>query len=298
MLPIRSKDRSSSYPRKSKVNLADPGELTGFLRKHGLKADKSLGQHFLCAPNVVQAIVNAAKPFSGCLEIGPGPGILTSFLSRQAQVMSAVEFDARMIPLLRDSAPNCSVIQGDALRVDLSAIMSELPEPRALVSNLPYYITHPLLEKFSTFRHQYSCAVLMMQKEVGEKIMAKPGQRERGSLSVFLQTQFEITKVTSVPPGSFIPPPKVDSIVLKLVPREGTLPINFEKVVRAGFSQARKTLENNLAATLRLEKSIIKQGISELGLKEGIRAFEVTEDEWFKLVEIAQLSWLTSKPNK
>ena len=153
------------------MNLSDAGELKGFLRKHGLKADKSLGQHFLCAPDIVQAIVRAAGNYAGCLEVGPGPGILTSFLAKKAVAMSAVEFDPRMVNLLADSAPTCKVIVGDALRVNLAEILNELPEPRVLVSNMPYYITGPLLARFSDVRGLVSTMGLMMQKEVGEKIV-------------------------------------------------------------------------------------------------------------------------------
>jgi 16S rRNA (adenine1518-N6/adenine1519-N6)-dimethyltransferase len=192
-----------------KVNLSDPGELKGFLRKHGLKADKSLGQHFLCAPDIVQEIVRAAGKYVGCLEVGPGPGILTSFLAKKAESMSAVEFDSRMVSLLADSAPKCKVIVGDALRVNLAEILQELPEPRSLVSNMPYYITGPLLARFSDVRHLVGVMVLMMQKEVGEKIVAEPKNRDRGALSVNIQSMFTVEFVVKAPGESFMPPPKV-----------------------------------------------------------------------------------------
>lgn len=274
------------------MNLSDRGELVGFLRKHGLKADKSLGQHFLSAPNVVQAIVSAAKPFSGCLEIGPGPGILTSFLAKDAVAMTAIEFDERMLPLLTDSTPTCKVIHADALKVDLRTVIDELPEPRALVSNMPYYITGPLLAKFSEVRDQLSCLVLMMQKEVGEKILAPPGERERGSLSVNIQAQFHVTRVVKVPAGAFMPPPRVDSVVLKLVPRSDEFPAGFAKVVKAGFMQPRKTLSNNLGSTFRQERAVIMPVLEELGLKDTARAFELTESQWIDLSKsIMKLGW-------
>lgn len=274
------------------MNLSDRGELVGFLRKHGLQADKSLGQHFLCAPNVVKAIVTAAGEYQGCLEIGPGPGILTTFLAKNAVAMKAIEFDERMIPLLADSAPSCQVIHGDALKQDLKAILADLPQPRALVSNMPYYITGPLLEKFSQVREDLACLVLMMQKEVGTKILAKPGNRERGSLSVNIQAEFRVEQVVKAPGGCFMPPPKVDSIVLKLVPRSDVFPDGFSKVVRAGFMQPRKTLLNNLCATFRLERSEMLAAMESVGLVETSRAFEIEEADWIRLSEsMMKLGW-------
>lgn len=274
------------------MNLSDRGELVGFLRKHGLKADKSLGQHFLCAPNVVKAIVSAAGDYEGCLEIGPGPGILTTFLAQQATSMTAIEFDERMGPLLADSAPTCRVIHADALKVDLTEILTALPEPRVLVSNMPYYITGPLLAKFSDVRHLLSGLVLMMQKEVGDKIVAVPGDRERGSLSVNIQSQFKVERVVKAPGSCFMPPPKVDSVVLKLTPRSDVFPENFSKVVKAGFMQPRKTLLNNLAATFREERANVLSLLTEHDIIETARAFELVEAQWVVLSEsIMKLGW-------
>lgn len=277
------------------MNLADRGELVGFLRKHGISADKSLGQHFLCAPSVVKSIFDAAGDYRTCLEVGPGPGILTSFLAKKAETMLAVEFDERMIALLKDSSPTCQVTHGDALKVDMRQLLADTPEPRALVSNMPYYITGPLLERFAAIRDLYDVAVLMMQKEVGVKIVARPGERERGALSVMLQTQFEITRVLKVPAGAFMPPPKVESVVLKLIPRQAELPRSFERVVRAGHSQPRKTLINCLAATFRQERTVVQEVIAEAGLTENTRGFELDEVQWVKLSEvIEQQAWIES----
>ena len=131
-------------------------------------------------------------------------------------------------------------------------------------------------------------AVLMMQKEVGIKIVAQPGERERGALSVMLQTQFEISKILKVPPGAFMPPPKVESVVLKMTPRHVELPNAFERVVRAGHSQPRKTLINCLAATFRQERPLIQQATEEAGLTENSRGFELTEQQWIKLSEVIE----------
>ena len=125
------------------MDLADPSSLKAFLSRHGLWADKGLGQHFLVSKKVVGAIAQSLNDCAGILEIGPGPGVLTSVLSERAAKMLAIELDKRMISVLTESAPRAEIIEADALKADLSAMLKQLPEPRGLVSNLPYYITGP-----------------------------------------------------------------------------------------------------------------------------------------------------------
>src|SRR5579871_5760124 len=194
------------------MDLADPKTLTAFLAAHGIRASKGLGQHFLCSRPAVDAIVDRVRSVKGVLEIGPGPGVLTGPMSEIAEV-TALEIDPRMIELLKDSAPKAQVLQIDALKGDLSEVLAGLPTPRAVVSNLPYYITGPLLTKISEARGRFQVAVLMMQREVADRVVAEAGNSNRGSLSVYLQSQFNIELVKRVPAGAFLPPPKVDSTV-------------------------------------------------------------------------------------
>lgn len=270
------------------MNLADRGELVGFLRRHGIDANKGLGQHFLCSQSVVSKIIEATGTAAAALEVGPGPGVLSQALTRKFPQVTLVELDDRMEALLRESAPTAQFVQADALQMDLAVLLAELPEPRVLVSNLPYYITGPLLDRFASVRAHFSMGVFMMQREVGVRILAKSGNRERGALSVMLQTQFEISKVVDVPPGAFLPPPKVQSIVLAFKPRFVDLPENFEKIVRAGFSQPRKTLANNLMANLRIEKSSVETALSGAGIDSMLRPHELTHDQW---VSVANAGW-------
>jgi 16S rRNA (adenine1518-N6/adenine1519-N6)-dimethyltransferase len=269
------------------VNLSDREELVSFLRKHGLAADKSLGQHFLADPIVISAIVSAAGEHKSFLEVGPGPGIITSFLCQQSDGI-AVEYDPRMIRLLKESSPNCKVVVADALKANLPELFQSQPEPRVLVSNMPYYITGPLLDRFSGARQHYSHAVLMMQKEVGEKILAQPGNRTRGSLSVNLQSQFTISHVVNAPGSCFLPPPKVDSVVLLFKPRLDTFPSLFPKVVKAGCSQPRKTLINNLGATFRLPRADVAAVTGACDLSELARGCDLTEEQWIALAKQAE----------
>ena len=218
------------------------------------------------------------------VEIGPGPGILTGPLSDSAQVV-ALEVDARMPKLLSESAPAADIRLQDALKADLGGILDSLPAPRAIVSNLPYYITGPLLERIAQVRDRIECATLMMQREVAQRILAKPGDSERGALSVVLQAQFKIELVCQVPAGAFLPPPKVDSTVLKFTPRIATGDAAFSRVVHFGFAQRRKTLSNNLIAAYKLGRPEIETLFNELGIKPTARAQELDEDTWLKLAE-------------
>jgi len=234
------------------VPLHDRAELRRFLARHKLAARKGFAQHFLCSRRVVEAIAERMQGFGGILEIGPGPGVLTGPLSEAASKLIALEIDPRMSSALAESAPMAEVRLGDALKVPLDSLLAELPEPRAIVSNIPYHITGPLVTRVADARRSYELAVLMLQKEVAKRVLAKEGSPDRGSLSVFLQAQFEIERVCDVPAGAFEPPPKVDSAVLSLFPRETGLTEAEERrffgFVRAGFSQPRKTLANNLKA--------------------------------------------------
>lgn len=262
------------------MNLTEPGALKAFLARHNLDAKKGLGQHFLCSGPVVFAIVDAVAGCEGVLEIGPGPGILTGPISERAKRMIALEIDARMPAALTESAPNAEVREVDALRADLGAILSELPRPRAVVSNLPYYITGPLLTRIAEARQNFDRAVLMMQREVARRVVAGPGTPDRGSLSVFLQSQFIISKVTDAPAGAFLPPPKVDSTVLLLIPNGVARTEQFLRLVRLSFAQPRKTLANNLMSGLGIGREQALTTIEALGLSATIRSQQLTLSEW------------------
>lgn len=265
------------------MKLYDAGTLKGFLARHGLSADKGLGQHFLVSGSVVKAIANAAGGCQGICEIGPGPGVLTQSLSEVAERLVVLELDPRMAALLAESAPKAQVVQADALKVDLEALLRDLPAPRAIVSNMPYYITGPLLQRVADVRASIDRAVLMMQKEVAVRVIAPPGNGERGSLSVYLQSLFEIRVLSQVPAGAFLPPPKVDSTVLVFVPRLTTFDDFYFRVVRFGFTQPRKTLANNLANGLHRSRDEIVTVLESVGLWEKSRAQELTEEQWVAL---------------
>lgn len=186
-----------------------------------------------------------------------------------------------MIPAARGWAPSAEVRLADALSVDWKEVLDGLAEPRGIVSNMPYNITGPLLERVCRVQGLIDRAVLMMQREVGEKMVALPGDRTRGSLSVVLQHLFHVQKVCVVPPGAFWPPPKVESIVLKLTPRL-VADEHLFRVVRLGFASPRKTLVNNLSC---LGKDHVAETLASLGLLATIRPHELQEQEWHELAK-------------
>lgn len=265
------------------MDLTQVSDLRSFLERHGVVARKGLGQHFLCSKSVVAAIVGRLDGIQGALEIGPGPGVLTAAVSEVVPQVIALEVDDRMIGALKESAPRVVVEQGDALETDLSALLSHLASPRAVVSNLPYYITGPLVTRIAEARDHYAKAILMMQKEVGVRILAPPGNSDRGSLSVYLQVQFDIRKVADVPPGAFWPPPKVDSIVLEFVPKPTELAIEeepgFFRMVRASFKQPRKTLANNLVA-MGYAREVVEAALSGAGIDVRARPADPGLEAW------------------
>lgn len=191
----------------------------------------------------------------------------------------AIDLDPRMVEAAAAFAPGADVRLLDALQADWMGILEGLPHPRGIVSNMPYNITGPLLAKAAECQPRIDRAVLMMQREVGEKLIAPAGDRRRGAVSVVFQRLFTVSRVCLVPPGAFLPPPKVESIVLRFVPRlpshEGVFAL-----VRQGFSHPRKTLANNLAAW---GKDVVADAAE--GLSPTVRPHELAEEDWFGLYE-------------
>lgn len=281
-------------------DLTDRKELKAFLERHGLWPKKSLSQHFLCSSTVVDAILERLSEFRGVLEIGPGPGVLTHALCGSCEKVAAIEIDARMRDALTESAACAQIVFADALSVDWRPILDGLAEPRAVVSNMPYGITGPLLGRAAEYRRHFSKAILMMQKEVANRVLAPPRNSDRGSLSVFLQAQFEIDKVCSVPPGAFLPPPIVESAVLQLVPKVSGLSSKEEEqffgFVRSGFRMPRKTLANNLMKEAG-ERLDVQGWLRSAGLDPRARPQDPDLDQWRRIWESAK-TFRGSKPGR
>jgi 16S rRNA (adenine1518-N6/adenine1519-N6)-dimethyltransferase len=268
-------------PQKDFVKeIATSGRTRDIIRKHRFTFKKSLGQNFLIDGGVLDQIIAAAglDETRGALEIGPGIGSLTEQLAKAAGKVAAVEIDRRLIPILEDvMSPykNVSVVHSDILKTDLKQLWEEQFAGLAgvsVVANLPYYVTTPIIMKLLEERLPLENIVVMVQKEVAERMAAKPGGKEFGSLSIAVQYYCEPELVCVVPGKAFIPAPKVDSAVIKLKRRaEPAVSVRDEakyfQVVQTAFAQRRKTLANNLSAYSGKER---KGELSELLLSCGV----------------------------
>src|SRR5688572_28752580 len=221
-----------------------------------MRTRKRFGQHFLepvWADKVVDVIAPAADDVF--LEIGPGPGILTLRLAPRVSRLIAVEIDRDLIAELTPKLPpNASILEGDVLDIDLDAALSKSDTPIRIAGNLPYNISSPILFRLLDLesRRPVIDATLMLQREVADRIVAKPGTAEFGVLSVLVQWRADVTRVLAIPPGAFRPPPDVRSALLRLTFRPPPFPLAdaplFQRMVRSMFTQRRKTLANALAS--------------------------------------------------
>ncbi|EGQ2869428.1 16S rRNA (adenine(1518)-N(6)/adenine(1519)-N(6))-dimethyltransferase RsmA [Staphylococcus pseudintermedius] len=239
-------------------DIATPSRTRALLNQYGFNFKKSLGQNFLIDVNIINRIIDASgiDHMTGVIEIGPGMGSLTEQLAKIAQHVLAFEIDQRLIPVLDDTLSpynNVTVINEDILKANVAeAIQQHLShcEKIMVVANLPYYITTPILLTLLEQDLNIDGYVVMMQKEVGERLNAQVGTKAYGSLSIVAQYYTETSRVLTVPKTVFMPPPNVDSIVVKLMKRESPIvdvdnPNAFFKMTKGAFSQRRKTIYNN-----------------------------------------------------
>ena len=264
------------------MNLTDYNEIRALLARHGFRFSKSLGQNFLTAAWVPERIAEEAglDENTGVVEVGPGIGCLTAELARRAGKVAAIELDKALLPVLRETLAdfdNVTVIPGDATRLDLRALVEEkLPGLRPVVcANLPYNVTTPLLTALIE-AGCFETITVMIQREVARRICAGPGCADYGAFGLFVQWHCETELLFDVPPGCFVPQPKVTSSVIRLTRRAAPpLPVKDEallmRVIRAAFNQRRKTLVNALSAGLGLGKEELETALRELGLDVRVR---------------------------
>ncbi len=275
-----------------KADLSDPRALKTILDRHDVRAAKGIGQHFLVDRGALAAIVDAAEltEQDDVLEIGPGPGVLTAALADRARSVTAVEIDQRMVAVLGDTVgdrDNVRIVRADALAVDLYAI-AERP-PTRVVANLPYQITSPLLIKFLEDERRAPLIVVLVQDEVATRIVAQPGDaRERGFLSVFVQSFAEPRIVRKVPARSFRPPPKVDSAIVALRARAvpAFSPLDgpaFLALVSDAFRHRRKQLRSALGFEAAVGKERADAALREAGIAATRRPEELSVAEWVAL---------------
>lgn len=288
-------------------DIATPIRTRTILEKHGFSFKKSLGQNFLIDTNVLHRIVDHANvsEITGVIEIGPGIGALTEQLAKRAKKVVAFEIDGRLLPILADTLSpydNVRIIHEDILKADVMPIINE--EMKGLddimvVANLPYYVTTPIIMKLLTENIPLKGIVVMLQKEVADRISAKPGTKEYGSLSIAIQYYTTAETVMTVPRSVFVPQPNVDSAVIRLLKRkEPAVKVENESfffdVVRASFAQRRKTILNNLTSNLpngKQQKEIVESCLTDVNIDPkrrgetlSIQEFGVLSDRLYKLL--------------
>ena len=246
---------------------------------------KKLGQNFLTDKTVIKRIINSAELSSEDLiiEIGPGKGALTGRIAAIVKKIYAIEKDNFLFGELEQkyaSLDNLILINEDALKIDFSSFKDK--EKLKFIANLPYNITSPVLSRLTENRNLFSTIIIMIQKEVGDRIASKPGNKIYGSLSVMIQSFFDVTHLFTVPPGSFSPKPKVDSVVIKLVPTQqhSSLIKNtklFSRVVKSSFSSRRKMINNSLRSEFEKEEINICLGKSGISGKRRAETLGVSE---------------------
>jgi 16S rRNA (adenine1518-N6/adenine1519-N6)-dimethyltransferase len=261
-----------------------------------IRPKKSLGQNFLTDGNIVSKILAAANiaPEDGVLEIGPGRGALTLRLADMAGRLVAVEWDRDMVPLLAETLgrrENVTLVHGDILRVDFQTLLARCLPVWKVVANLPYNISSQILFKFIDNRELFSELVLMLQKEVGERLLAPPDTKEYGVLTVLCRLYFDIEKICIVKPGSFHPSPKVDSMVLRFRVLPGPRidvgdELTFRRVVKASFAQRRKTLANCIRnMEPGLDATLLSRVFGGSGINGGRRGETLSLDEFALLTK-------------
>lgn len=273
--------------------LTSPRYLKELLSRHGFNFSRSLGQNFLIDENILQKIIKGAAVTREdvILEIGPGVGTLTAALAGQAERVVAVEIDRSLLPILEETLgdfDNVKVIHGDILKLDLDLLLRDAlgGRPFKIVANLPYYITTPIIMRFLEEERPYTSITVMIQKEVAERMAAGPGSKDYGALSVAVQFYTRPRLIGRVPSGVFMPPPKVDSMIITLERRsrpavEVKSTAMFFKVVKVVFAQRRKTLLNTLSAAgvSPLGKAALGESLSGIGIDPVRRGETLTLEE-------------------
>ncbi len=278
--------------------LTDLNTVRDILSRHGFSFSKALGQNFLINPSVCPRMAQLCHPeLDGdfaVLEIGPGIGVLTKELAQVAKRVISIELDTRLLPILQETLanyPNVTVINGDAMKLDLAAVLKEHAEglPVVVCANLPYYITSPLLMRLLESRLPIEAITVLVQKEAAVRLCAKPATRECGAVTLAVRYFAEPEILFSVSRGSFLPAPKVDSSVIRLrlhdsPPCEIVDEALFFRLVHAAFQQRRKTLSNSLC-NAGYSKDQIGKALSAVGLSPTARAEELTLEQFAMLTK-------------
>lgn len=273
-------------------NLSNISVIRDVLSRHGFSFSKGLGQNFLINPTVCprMAEMGNAQPGWGMIEIGAGVGVLTAELAQRADKVVCIEIDSRLLPILDETLAeydNIKIVNQDVLKVDLHKLIAEeFPNmPVAVCANLPYYITSPIIMNLLESRLPISSLTVMVQKEAAQRICAMPGSREVGAVSIAVRYYCEPKVLFQVSRGSFMPAPDVDSTVIRLdIRKQPTVDVkreeDFFRVVKAAFSQRRKTLSNTLSSDLSMNKTQIAELLERAGVASNLRAEQLSMQQF------------------
>lgn len=274
------------------AKLSSPSEIKKILESHGFHFSKALGQNFLIDASVCPKMAEncGAGDVKGVIEIGPGIGVLTKELSLRAKKVCTIELDKRLLPVLDETLSSCEnvkIINDDAMKIDLKKLIDDEFEggPVSVCANLPYYITSPIIMNLLESGLPIKTITVMVQKEAAERICAQPGDKSCGAVSASVHFHCQPEILFKVGRNSFMPPPNVDSAVIRLNLRESA-PVQlddkafFFKVVRSSFSQRRKTAANSISSQLGVQKSTVQKALLEADLNVSIRAEKITLDQF------------------
>lgn len=282
--------------------LSDIGTIKALLAKYGFSFSKSLGQNFLINPSVCprMAEMSGAGNGIGVIEIGPGIGVLTYELAKLAEKVVAIELDKRLLPILDETLSdfhNIKVINADVLKIDLNSLIADEFDGMDVVvcANLPYYITSPVIMKLLEDRLPIKSITVMVQKEAAERLCAPVGTRQSGAVTVAVNYYAEANLLFKVSAGSFMPPPKVDSAVIRLDVRQSPA-VNVDdektlfKVIKASFAQRRKTLLNTLTNSLKYDKLQMTDVLNSCNIPLTARAEQLNLEDFASISnEISRL---------
>ncbi len=277
------------------MELSNIGTIKDILGRHGFTFSKSLGQNFLINPSVCPKMAeqSGAKKGVGVIEVGPGIGVLTCQLAERADRVVAIELDKRLLPVLDETLAeydNIKIINDDILKIDLKKLIeTEFSGMEVVVcANLPYYITSPVIMKLLEDKLPINALTVMVQKEAAQRICAEVGSRQSGAVTVAVNYYAKPQILFGVSAGSFMPAPKVDSAVIRLdILKEPCVQVEdeelFFKVVKAAFSQRRKTLPNSLSAGLQISKLVVTNALNRANVPVNYRAEQLTMEQLAKI---------------